>query len=139
MSNKDADLEAYKQAFESLRHYGSLRFTVLTVYIFIAGGLFTMALRVDERATLQFVFPLVAGIVIALAFLLTELRINQILAFYAKKIEDLGEVLEMSPKAAEIPPRSRLYRATQVLTLIIYGGSILMWFIAAAVVLLGGR
>ena len=138
MPNRDADLEAYKQAFESLRHYGSLRFTVLTVYIFIAGGLFAMALRV-EVTTLQFVFPCIAGVVIAVAFLLTELRINEILAFYAKKINDLGEPLGMSSEGAAIPPRSRIYRSTQVLMLIIYGGSILMWLIAAVAVCRGIR
>ena len=133
MANRDADLEAYKQAFESLRHYGSLRFTLLTAYIVISGALFTLALPV-KGWSLQFIFPFAAGLVIATAFGLTEWRINQILTFHANKINELGKLLEMSPEGAAIPPRSAIYWSTQVLMLIVYLGSIVMWLIAAWVV-----
>lgn len=132
MSDKEADLEAYRQAFQSLRHYSSLRFTLLTAYIVISGALLTLAVPA-KRGTLQFILAFAAGDLIAVSFGLTELRIDQILTFYAQKIRHLGDLLDMSDKASEIPARSGLYRSTHLLTLLIYFGSVLMWIIVACV------
>lgn len=55
--------------------------------------LFTIALQAQEL-TLHFLFPFIAGFVIAVAFGINELRIT-ILEFYADRAVELAEHLEI--------------------------------------------
>jgi hypothetical protein len=134
----EANLEAYRQAFETLRHYGNLRFTMLTAFVVISGALFTTALQA-KQLTIRFVFPSIAGIVIAIVFGLNEWRINTILDFYAKKIVALGKDLEMTPEAYKRPKQTAFWKwITPVMVLVIYAGSIVMWIAAWITLLASG-
>lgn len=137
MSERDSYLEAYRQAFENIRHYSSLRFSLLTAFVVISSGLFTIALQAKEL-TLQFFFPFIAGLVIAVAFGINELRINKILEFSADRAVELAGYLEI--KTDTRPPRNAFWKwCTPVLVLTIYAGSILMWIGALIVIARGSK
>jgi hypothetical protein len=130
--SEDVNIEAYRQAFETLRHYGNLRFAVLTAFIAISGGLFAIALKKPREDKARFWFPCIAGVVIALAFTFLEWRINQLMTFFADKSFELATQLKMSAAAAEKPPTTAAsYLSGLVAMETVYIGSIIMWIVAA--------
>ena len=127
MINGDALGEAYTQAFETLRYYGNLRFTVLTAFILITGGLFTIALRNTEGSPIFGLFR-VGGILIALVFGLAELRIAINFEFYGRKTETIGQLLNLTEEVISRPPGARLWAwIVGCLLLLIYLGALTMW------------
>ena len=127
--NSDPYVEAYTQAFETMRYYGNLRFTVLTSFIIITGGLFTIALKNMKRFP-DFWLPLAAGILIALAFGAAEWRIAYNFDFYGQKTEIIGQLLGMTSDVTSRPPNSVEWRLiAKVILELIYGGSLIMWSI----------
>lgn len=137
--NQTAYAQAYTQAFETMRYYGNLRFTALTAFIIITGGLFTIALR-NTKLVSEFWFPSVAGVVIALAFGLVEWRIANNFEFYGEKTEIIGKHLRFDSEVTSRPPNSEDWRlAVRVILESVYGGSILMWIAVGFVIRKRGR
>src|ERR1041385_5851069 len=102
MSNPDALVEAYTQAFETMRYYGNLRFTVLTAFILMSGGLFTAALRPTKGLTMSFRLASFAGILLAIVFGTFEWRIAANFDFYGSKTEQIGRNLRFTVLTAFI-------------------------------------
>jgi hypothetical protein len=123
----DLELEAYRQASDDLRHYSSLRFTVLGAFVAISGGLFTLSVeRIEDSHAFSAITMF--NIVVAFVFAVFEWRINAIAEFYAKKIDILAEQLKMSQAACDAPSQSALGRwLAPLLMFLIYGGSVGMW------------
>ena len=130
MANEDGDLEAYRQANDDLRHFSNLRFNVLGAFVAINGGLFVFAVQ-KLKGTNEFSAIALYTAMVALAFLVLELRINTIAEFYAKKVDDLAEDLRMGSKACSAPKKSFLGASLAPLVMLVtYGGSIFMWLYA---------
>jgi Zn-dependent protease with chaperone function len=130
MGARDYELEAYSQANEDLRHFSTLRFSVLGAFVAISGGLFVFAVE-KLKGTGDFSAIALFAVAIAVAFMVFELRINAIAEFYASKVDGLAEELGMSAKACSAPRKSFLgaWLAPFVM-LVSYGGSVAMWLYA---------
>jgi|ERR1041385_1488213 hypothetical protein len=128
MSNPDALVEAYTQAFETMRYYGNLRFTVLTAFILMSGGLFTAALRPTKGLTMSFRLASFAGILLAIVFGTFEWRIAANFDFYGSKTEQIGRLLQMNEDIVSRPSASNTWRwVASVFVLTIYVGAGIMW------------
>ena len=79
------------------------------------------------------VIPSISGILIAVVFGISEWRMNEIMEFYAAKIAALGTILELSPEAASLPPKSLFWRRSDpTSTLLIYAAAVIAWIAALA-------
>ena len=131
MANADYDLEAYRQANNDLRHFSLLRFSVLTAFVAISGGLFVLAVKGDIAKRSNFAAIALFAVSVAIAFMVLELRINAISEFYAGKVDDLAKELGMSPRACSAPPKAALGRWLAPLVMALaYGGAAIMWLSA---------
>jgi hypothetical protein len=128
MSNENALVEAYTQAFGTMRYYGNLRFTVLTAFIIMSGGLFTLALRKTKGFTVSFRLASLSGILMAIVFGAFESRIASNFDFYGAKTVQIGQLLKLSQDVISRPPGSSAWRwIASVLLLAIYVGAGIMW------------
>ena len=125
----EANLEAYRQAFQTVRHFSQLRFAVLAVFVTLTTGLVAITSgRGPAVANTPVVIPSISGILIAVVFGISEWRMNEIMEFYAAKIAALGTILELSPEAASLPPKSSFWRRSDpTLTLLIYAAAVFVW------------
>jgi hypothetical protein len=135
--DKVATLEAYRQAFETYRHFANLRFVALTAFIAITGGLFAVALKNtsvdtdsrDDRA--RFKFLMVAGLAIAANFWARDWRIDQLMKDFIQMAFALAADLNMSDTAKTIPPKTiASYISVVEVTWMVYAGSIVAWVVA---------
>jgi hypothetical protein len=136
MTPDEATLEAYRQAFEMVRHSTNLRYTVLTAFVVISGGLFTLVLsrRARPWQAAEVLIPGATGIVVAIAFGCAEWRINEDFGFYSRQTVKLGKLLPMPEEALARPQQGELWENFgKGLTLVIYGGAIVIWLIAIRV------
>lgn len=130
MANTDCDLEAYRQANNDLRHFSVLRFNVLGAFVAISGGLFVFAVE-KLKGKSDFAAIALFAVVLALAFMIFEFRINAIAEFYAAKVDGLAEELGMSPRACSAPKKAVLGAwLAPLVMLVAYGGSTIMWLYA---------
>jgi hypothetical protein len=129
----EANLEAYRQAFQTVRHFSQLRFAVLAVFASLTTGLVAIASgRGSAVVNAPGVIPNVLGMLLALVFGITEWRMNEIMEFYAAKIVALGTILELSSEAASLPPKSMFWRRSDpALTLLVYAAAVIVWIAAA--------
>jgi hypothetical protein len=138
-TSMDNELEAYRQAFESLRHFSNLRFAMVTVFVTITGGLFYLAFGRARRLKHGFLFTCVAGVIIAVAFGILEQRTNEILEFYANKTVELGKQLQMTDLAVSRPSRAtRAARLAEYALPLVYFGTMALW-VAAPIVMYAFR
>ncbi len=127
-----ARLEAYKQANEDHRHYGKLRWTILTVFLAVAIPLFTVALNKDVLHSNVFWFPFTGGILIAIVFSVSEWRINTALEFLREVVKRLEADLGL-PQSSPSNRKREWLRKWLASTLVwtIYVGSIVLWIAAS--------
>jgi hypothetical protein len=123
-----ANLEAYGQANEDLRHYGNLRFKVFGAFTAITGGLFALVIEHRDESHVSLVALACFNVAISLVGILLEWRINEVAEFYAKKVDTLAKELGMSSTACSFPPKTALGKwLGSIPTYVVYFGSIIMW------------
>lgn len=131
MSDSSRDLEAYRQASEDLRHFSTMRLSVLGAFTAFSGGLFALAvekLKYNHAALSALSFFNVA---VSIACAMLELRINDVAEFYAKKVDTLASQLGMGAVACSAPPKAAFGKwRGSLLTYVVYAGSIAMWLYA---------
>ena len=135
---EDPNIEAYRQAFETYRHFANLRFAALTAFLAITGGLFAIALRDtgenarntrDDRA--RFKFLMLAGIAIAATFWARDWRVDQLMKDFILMAFALAADLKMTETAKRIPPPTiASYISWVDIWWMVYAGSIVAWVVA---------
>src|SRR5258708_770280 len=123
-------LEAYRQAFDTMRYYGNLRFTVLTAFIIITGGLLAVAFKNSDQPPKQFYLPCIAGGLVAIVFLCFEIRIGENFEFYANQTKVIGRAapLNMRTETTDLPSQGLAWQGiVMALMGLVYGGSVVMW------------
>ena len=85
----DANTE-YQQASETIRHYSSLRYAILTVYVAINAAIISAAYVNSATETSAFIglWLRIFGVAAALSFLFIELTLDRYLSGIGKKIEE---------------------------------------------------
>jgi hypothetical protein len=124
----ETKLEAYKQICENLRHYGNLRFNILTAFTVLSGALFTIALGPGRTSRPAFLYPCAGGIIIAVVFGLLEWRINRGLEGFADAGELWEKELKIHHHKGPLLRRSCFSKMLMPLMMVsIYIGAIVMW------------
>ena len=136
--NKDHEIEAYHEACQLFRHYATIRFAILTAFIAITGGLLVFAFpseAASPRAGFRFYFASASGIVIAVLFGIYEIRNDQLMRFFAKKMHDIAAHLDVSAEAKQRPPVIPFFTefGGRPLMLTVYGAAIAFWLVAVVV------
>lgn len=82
--------EEYSQTLASIRHYGNIRFALLTLYATITAGLFfaVFGKNIDAALAWQKNAPKILGIISSVTFFLFEIQIN---SYIVKLGQHIGE------------------------------------------------
>lgn len=131
---QEANLVAYQQLGEMIRHLQDHRFAALTAFLVITGALLTVAIRRPAHIRIDQWPPRmlrVAGVLVAIIFGFVELRIFLRITEYTEKIEKLGTLESFPMDSIGYTPPSYTYGWGWfgfILMILIYLGTIYLWY-----------
>jgi hypothetical protein len=127
--NLEAAYREYVEANQFIRHYSGLRFAVFTVYFAVMGGLVVVSFgNPQEFAESVRLGAMVAGMVVSLAFLGFELRLDTYLTAYRDRAKLREPLLGFSLHRDSDNAAARVIH-TRVITRLLYCAAILAWLL----------
>jgi hypothetical protein len=121
----------HSELSSNVRHYGSLRFAMLTVYFAVLGGIISVAFGFVEPKTPVSVKPAViarcAGLFFTIIFFVLETAVDRILTQEVKRMKELERALGYKELASL--PKSRFSR-TKIAVWFLYIGVGIFWLVS---------
>lgn len=128
MSDVGSPLEEYKDASANMRHYSSLRFAQLTVFMAVVGVLLICVVRLSGASNeLARSMLKVFGLAVTVAFWILEERVVLYWDHHRRRAEKLEETLQFAQYTGR---RAPLFVRGRAATRLLFGVAVVFWVIA---------
>ena len=128
--DKEGLRQEYTEVNSYYRHYSALRFVMFSVYFAVTAGIASVAFGVVEiksyGATAIIGMIRVGGLLVTIAFLMYEKRLEQVIDHYRDWVKKLAEELRYSEMNNRPNPRRLTFRTTKAL----YWVMIVFWCVS---------
>ena len=125
MSDVGSPLEEYKDASANMRHYSSLRFGQLTVFMAVVGVLLLCIVRLDDSAgDLAGSMLKLFGLVVTVSFWIMEERVVLYWDHHRRRAETLEETLQFAQYTGR---RAPLFVRGRAATRLLFGVALVLW------------